>query len=437
MNREQFLKLSFQSKSHLFTSWWTRALAEFTDLPGVAIEYAPYTLIKQPWGMSVRKPDGEYEKLDGYEGTGPVFSIESKVTVTPEWLPNISSTIETDLGILGANAIVLVEPFGSKIPYMNREVSIGEIEKIIAPSLESNPPPGTSRDNLDPSKFYVFELKKLGQAVEFISAIMDLFTITLTQKTLLPPPGIEEYRKELLSDPSLDLNDPIQLSAYESKLLAFDREYLKDDPSYGKFASGKMLADSRKKLFLSMGAEGGFGKRGEIVGISRTLDEGLPTEPTEWAASLNGSRAGSYSRGAETQEGGVAAKKMLAASNNYVIKKGDCGSTMGITRLYTKEILNSIRGRTVINGTSQTKVAKNADVSSYLGKHIRTRSPMYCRLPGETICSVCAGDSMARYETGISIPLTEISHSILIARMKAMHTNALKVNDFDINTVFT
>lgn len=437
MKRLEYLKQSFLAKEYLEVAWWIRALSEFFDPPGGPALTRPWTLVHQPWGLGVILPDGKVEKIDDYSGKGPLFSLTDKVDVDSQWLVNIKTPLTTDLGILGANALLLAEVFGAKIPFMNHEVSIPKIEAIIAPILTSNPDPKDQVDLSDPTKIFVFEYLNMNKGIEFICAIMELFTVGLTQKTLLPPPGIDKYRQELLAAPGLNLDDPVQLAEFESKLLKYDAEYLKDDPSFGKFASGKILKDSRKKLHLSMGAEGGFRKDGGIIGIATPLTQGVPRDPEKAVAAINGARSGSFSRGHETMEGGVAAKKMLAASNNYVIVPTDCGSTMGIERRYTPWLLSSLRGRTVISGKTQKQIDVNADVSAYLGQVVRTRSPMYCRLPGEQICAVCAGAGMARYETGISIPLTEISAGILNARMKAMHTNSLTVNDFDLNTLFT
>lgn len=434
MKKSEYLKHSFINKRYLEVQWWTRVIAEFMETPGKLLPTEPFTLVRAPTGINVVLPDGTYEPLEGYSGTGPVFTIFDKVTIDNSWLPNVQGEIETDLGILLANAILITETFGTKIPYMNSAISISAIEKIVAPRLTSNPAPG---EPIDPTKFYVFENNNLSKGIELIGVVMELFTIGMTKKTMLPPPGVAEYKKTLLADPNLNLNDPIQLAAFEKKLMAYDAEYLKDDPSFGKFASGKILKDSRKKLYLSMGAEGGFTKDGSITGIATSLSEGIPMTPDAFVATANGARAGSYSRGAETQEGGVAAKKMLAASNNYIISEGDCGSTLGLERRYTPWLVNSLRGRTIIEGKRQYKVPIDADVGAYLGKFIRTRSPMYCKVPGEEICSTCAGDAMARYGTGITLPLTEISHAILTARMKAMHTNALTVKEFDLKTLFS
>ncbi len=437
MKKQDYLKESYKHKRYLYTDWWVRCLSNFTDTAPPKDPYPPYTLVKQPWGIGTTIEDGSIVPIDDYDGKGPLFTSSTPVSVDSTWLVNITEPIETKFGILAANAVLLAEVFGKKIPYMNKQISIPDIEAVIMPRLTSDPKDMRTVDANDLSKIYVFEYMNLSKGIELISTVMDLFTIGLTMKTLLPPPGIEEKKKEMLARPGLNLNDPIQMAAFEKELLDFDYEYLKGDPSLDKFASGKILQDSRKKLFLSMGAEGGFSKDGSIIGISRSLSEGLPTDPDEYVATVNGSRSGSFSRGYETMQGGVAAKKMLAASNNYVIVDGDCGSTMGIIRKYQKWLLPSLKGRTIINGKSQYKVKDTDDVSKYLGESIRTRSPMYCKMKGEEICSVCAGDAMAKYKTGIALPLTEVSHAILTASMKAMHTNTLTVNNFNLDDLFT
>lgn len=436
MKLSEFMKRSWQAGRYKEVAWWIRVFTDFVESPNAAPVTEPYYLVKQPWGLGVMMPDKSIEKIDDYPGKGPAFDAKFPLTIDQEWVPNINVPTETTLGILLANTLLISESFGKKIPYINKEVTIDAIEAIVAPRLTSDPKPGEQPSD-SPQVIHVFEYMSMNKGIEVIVSIMELFTVALTRKTLLPPPGIKEYRAKLLAEGNYNLDDPIQLADFEAKLLKYDAEYLKGDPSFGKFASGKILKDARKKLFLSMGAEGGFSKDGTIVGISRSLSEGQPRNPREFVAAINGSRSGSFSRGHETMEGGVAAKKMLAASNNYVITKDDCGSTMGLERTYHPWLVKSLRGRTIINGKTQEKVDINADTSQYLGKKIRTRSPMYCRKPGEQICSVCAGDAMARYGTGIAIPLTEISHAILTARMKAMHTNALTVNNFSIEELFT
>ena len=437
MKRSEFIRLAWAEKRYRTIEWWVRCFTEFVEQPNAPQPTRSYFLVKQPWGMGVVMPDGKIEKLDDAPKSGPTFDSKFQLKIDSSWLPNVKSELDTTLGILMSNTLLISESFGSKIDYINGEVKIGTIESIIAPRLTSDPEPGKPPVATVSDPIFVHELMSMNRGIEVIVSIMELFVVTMTKRTVLPPTGIKKFRESLLKSKNYNLNDPIQMADYESQLLKFDAEYLKDDPSFGKFTSGGILKDSRKKLYLSMGAEGGFSSNGTIVGIPTSLSEGQPEDAASRVAIINGSRAGSYSRGHETMEGGVAAKLMLAASNNYVITKDDCGSTLGLERLYTPWLVNSLKGRTIINGKSQVKVPMDADTKQYIGQVIRTRSPMYCRKTGEHICSVCAGDNMARYETGISLPLTEISHAILIARMKAMHTNALTVKTFEIEDIFS
>lgn len=438
MKKHEYLRRSYVAKRYLDLDWWVRTLAEFFDPPGKPAPSVPYTLVKQPWGLGCIMEDGKIEKIEDYT-QGPLFTVKDELEVTPEWLPNITAPVKTRLGLLVSNTLLLACVFGKKIPYINKPFYIEDIEsQYIAPRLTSDPQPGEPADLDDPDKIYVFEMLKLNHGIEMINSMMEIFTVALTEKSMLPPPGIDAYKQQLLSDPNLDLNDPVQLADFESKLKKYAIEtHLRDDPSYGKFLTGKILNDSYRKQFLSLGAEGGFRKDGGITGVPFSLSDSVPLDPETYPAIVNGARAGSHSRGFETQEGGVAAKRMLAASNNYVIPDTDCGSDMGLLRYYHPWLIRSLRGRTIIVGKTQKKIESNEDTSAYLGKFVRIRSPLYCRLAGEQICKVCAGEAMGRYTTGISLPLTEISAGILTARLKAMHTNNLVVNDFDLETVFT
>lgn len=441
MKKIEFLKLAFQNKRYQEKNWCVRILSEFSEKPGAPLPKKPYTPIRDSWGISITLPTGDPVRLEDHT-SGPLFKMSDVIEVDSSWLGNIKESMTTRFGILLANALLIHHAYGDKIPFINGEVSISKVESIVAPRLTSDPPEGQEPVISEQAMslggpIFVHEYLKMGQGIEFIASIMELFTIALTEKSILPPTGIKEFKEKLNKEYEGRLHDPIVMAEYEEKLKAFDAAYLKDDPSFGKFTSGKVLNDSRKKLFLSMGAEGGFSKDGSITPITNSLTDGYPDDPDKYVAVINGFRAGSFSRGAETVEGGVAAKKMLAAANNYVIRPGDCGSTLGLRRYYTKALAPTLQGRTVIIGKEQIKVPLGGDTSPYLGQVIAARSPMFCKLPGENICATCAGEAMARYETGIALPLTEISAAILAARMKAMHTNSLKVNDFDLNTLFT
>lgn len=454
MQRIEFLHLAFQQKRYRSSAWIIRILSEFHEPAGKPLPTEDFTPIRDGRGLYFINLEGQPERIDDYvPNSGPLFGLLDEADIDRSWLPNVVGTVRTDVGRLLANALMITEPFGMKIPYINAEMSVGTIEKIVASRLEDDPreyvaaklarrkftPPTPDwTGDIDTGPIYVYEMLDMGRGLEILTSVMELFSYAMTRKNILPPPGIKEFKEQLIAEYGEEnLNDPVILSDFEDRLKKFDAAYLKGDPAFGKFVTGKILNDSRKKLHLAMGAEGGFAKGGKITAITSSLYEGIPRDPAKITAVFNGARAGSFSRGAETVEGGVAAKKMLAAANNYVIVDTDCGSKLGLGRIWSKSIVNSIRGRTVIEGANQVKVPVEADVTVYTGQWAIVRSPAYCKLEGENICKVCAGEALGRYATGVALPLTEISAAILAARMKAMHTNALKVNDFDIDTVFT
>ena len=69
-----------------------------------------------------------------------------------------------------------------------------------------------------------------------------------------------------------------------------------------------------------MGAEGGnFTDKVTITPVINSLQEGWPTDPVEFTAMMNGLRYASFSRGSETVKGGVSAKYLLRAGNNFKI----------------------------------------------------------------------------------------------------------------------
>lgn len=454
MQRIDFLHLAFQQKKYRSSAWIVRILSEFHEPAGKPLPTEDLTPIRDARGLYFIDLEGKQERIDDYApNSGPLFGLLDEAQIDRSWLPNVVGTMTSDVGRLLANALMITEPFGMKIPYINAELSVGTIEKIVASRLEDDPrdilqaklanrkpiyPEPDWTGEIDNGPIYVYEMLNMGRGIEILTSVMELYSYAMTRKNILPPTGIKEFKEALIAEYGEErLNDPVVLSEFEDRLKKFDAEYLKDDPAYKKFVTGKILNDSRKKLFLSMGAEGGFAKGGKITAITSSLYEGIPRDKKKITAVFNGARAGSFSRGAETVEGGVAAKKMLAAANNYVIVDTDCGAMFGLIRTWSKEIVGSLRGRTIMEGTNVFKVGPDDDVSIYIGKNIRVRSPAYCRLDGENICKVCAGEALGRYATGVALPLTEISAAILVARLKAMHTNALKVNDFEIDTVFT
>ena len=388
---------------------------------------------KRDWGFEVIVPNTNategapeyiFDRIDDAEKGMPLFGFMDVVVAQPGWLPNITVPTETVVGRLHLNSLCIVNAFGDKIPFVNTSpFSIAKIEQYVVEHMKDTPPPGAPRD---PKVFYCDELIKFNNSIPFIEELSSLSLISSTPRLICPPTGLKEYRETLIKEYGDRLTDPVIFAEFEGKLKQFDKDYMKGDPTDGKFASGKVMNIARKKMFLTVGVEMGFQNSKKVNPILTSLYEEYPKDSEKLTMIFNGQRAGSYSRGAETVDGGVTEKVTNRALADYAIKSGDCGTQLGKTNIFYEHDYAQLAGRYLISDTGKTTLIETSDdAKSYLGKVIRVRSPQYCITPGELICEVCAGVKFAKFRTSLSIPVQEISSTVLLSKLKKMHGTVL------------
>ena len=91
-----------------------------------------------------------------------------------------------------------------------------------------------------------------------------------------------------------------------------------------------------------------------------------------------------------------------------------------------------------ISGTPEGKLVENInEANNYLGKVVRVRSTQYCKSPGQTYCTTCAGERLSRFKKGLAIPATDMTSAILAASMAAMHKNTTTTAKIDYSTCFS
>lgn len=434
MKKLDYLKLALAYNACYKRAW---IISAFSITKGTQqSEAEPYIgkLIYEAWGYSFYNDKLEIEKIDDADPKQPLFAFKDRLTIDQTWVNNIAEPTETSIGNVLFNNICLIPAFGNKIPFITGRVSIAALEDYIAPLLKSVPEDNEVRDT---TALYVDEYIRFVDSLQFISSLSQLTAWSATPKALTPPTGIKAFKTELLKKYEGKLHDPVELSKFEAELLAFDDAYLKDDPGYGTFLSGKVKNIARKKMFLTLGAEEGFKKTLQVEPVINSLEEGWPTDPQQFTALMNILRAGSFSRGSETIKGGVSAKMLLRAANNFRIQDTDCGTTLGIHRVFDSTNIQQLVGRYLIDKGQPVLVENNTAATNYMGKPLLVRSPMYCILDGDTICKVCAGVKLSQYPTGLSIPLTEISSIILTTSLKAMHGKVLSTGQMNLQTAFT
>lgn len=435
MKKIEYLKLVLANPIHRTKNWILSAFSitrmNASDQPG---DVYYLKVFRTELGYFFINEAAEKEKIDDADISAPLFSFHDRLTVDSSVVENAIDSVETSIGNVLFNKWCIAPAFGTKLPFVTGVVSIDAIENIIAPKLKDTPINESDRSN---QYFYVDEYLKFVDSLTFVSTLSQLVAYAGTRKNMTPPTGIKEFKEKLIKEYEGRLTDPVVLAEFEGKLKAFDDEYLKDDPSYGKFLSGKLKDTSRKKMFLALGSEDGFKDSVKANPVLNSLHEGWPTEPEQLVSMMNSLRAGSYFRGAETVKGGVAAKILLRASNNFRIEDKDCGSTLGISRLVTADNADTFVGRYILQGSKSLLLENKIAVNNYLNKGIHVRSPMYCKLEGDRICKICAGNRLSQLPDGLSIPLTEITGTLLYAAMKKMHSTVLKTAKLDVNQYIT
>lgn len=439
MDKIQYLKLAIGHKAHQYKAWVFSLVTQVHESPDDYLKDPyPYRLVQLPSGYFFVQPkegsdEVELLPIDKTKLGEPLFTFTEKIEIDSSWLPSIKDKLTSTVGILLVNAICLTDVFYDRIPYINSAITVEKIETMIAKKLKDTPKQGEQRD---PSFFYVDEYCHFMDKLRYVEVFAPLCLWSATKKNLVQPVGIKAFRDKLVKEYGDKLRDPAYLAEFEDKLRDFDKEYLKDDPTLGKFTSGKIQNIARKKLFLSSGAEMGFKVESKVDPVVPSLYDGWGYNPKDFVSSMNGLRAGSFARGSETIKGGVTAKALLRSLGSFKILMEDCGTKEGLTRLYRDDNIDKTVGRYMIVSGKTTPVTAEL-AKTFIDKEISIRSPLYCRSKGETFCKYCVGDQIAANPEGLSLAITDVSNVILYAFMKLMHGKRLSTAHYDFNVTLT
>lgn len=431
-NKLAFFLAAMKAEVFRRPAWVISAFA-VTDNDGESWKKEPY-----PYRI-IRNKDGVYY-LDPNQDNQPVllssvlneplFKFKDRVTINAGDVMNFTEgSIETSYGNILFNCTCFVYPFGKKIPYFEGKISARKAESFILDRLLDNPENVEDRVvSADPTKdpIYVDEYLKFTNAMFNLTAYTQLCVPACSPKSITPPPGVVELRTRLLEENKDKLHDPATIAKIDAVLIDYMKEYLKDDESMG-FLTEKSFRKVRRKLYLMGGAEAGMNEGVDVELIPKSLYEGW--DPAKFAIMNTASRAGSYSRGAQTELGGEATKWLFRASSNMTVTQEDCGfNDLGVEFLAMPGEEKNLIGFTALiksgNTTVSNKITKE-NVGEYLGKVVTLRSPMYCKLAKTDFCKVCVGDRLGTNPTGLSTAVAEYGGVFLDILMSAMHGTEL------------
>lgn len=395
-----------------------------------------YCLYSDNTGHYVKIPmlDGtynpDYVKLEDAIPNQRPFTQKDVIDLMPGDLPNVTENIRTTIGRVIANYVLLVHPFNDKIPFINKKFNAATVGDIIKDKLKDDPKEESDRK---PNEFYVSELLKLAKGGYFLEGISQAVTWGLTEKIMLPPPGIAEYKQQLFQEYAGRLSEAAVIAEIDAKLLEFYKEYIKGDEGLNFLISKKSINVVAKKKFLMHGAEVGLdGNTVNVELVKNSLYEGW--DPNNFAAMNNSLRLGSYARGAETMLGGVEVKWMQRASSNLNVIKEDCGTKLGKTVLVTQETIKDVAGFNILENNENIYIEDKEQAGAYLGKVVTVRSPMYCRGEKTDYCTFCLGKRLSATPTALSSAVSAYGSVFLLISLANAHAKALELAEMDLES---
>lgn len=344
----------------------------------------------------------------------PAFEIYDELVLHAGDIENFNDTtpITTTYGRYIANYFSLANPFGSIIPYINKEVTIPAIESIIA-------------DKIRTKELTTEQGGKYLDNTFFIGSFGEMAIPGLTRKSLTTSPEVKKRKKELLVKYKDQLDDPVILAQIEDELIKLDKEWLKGDPSMGFYGdTGKKFNIHRKKQYVIGGLIEDFSKeKGKYEFITNSLSDGWDID--SFVTICNEIRKGSYGRGIETAKGGALSKSVLRLMQNLKITGDDCKTTEYLDFILTEELAPKFYGRYIIENGRLVLLDKN-NYKQYINKHVKMRSLMYCKQK-DGYCHICAGEYFKNLgQDVIGVLALELTSVFTKMSLKGMHGIKLK-----------
>lgn len=411
MTRVKYFKIALKEKLIHKLKWFVAVL-------NIYVKENEYCVERD--GVMYVKLNGSEYPLDDYVKNEPILDHTASVTLSREEISNIEGTVDTTVGKAIINYLLIANPIGGAIPYLNHSgIGAKEIESKVMELLGSD-------------KITVEQYLKFVDNTVYISNLSRYLLQPITKKNLLPPPNIEKTKKELIDTYDKKYgkgwqNNQIHAGEFISELEKVDKEYLKDDPSTGVTMVGKALESRRKTLLVFGASPSKLDPNPKFM--FNSLSEGYELDAEIMSGVTNGIIDGSLARGKETQIGGVIYKVLTKMGRDMRIVPGDCGTKLYKKIKVTESNSSALTGLNMVEGNNLVEIS---DPKSLIGKTIQLRSPLFCKSGGKDYCEVCVGRTLKEKKEALGIMFTYISEVFLSASLKKMHNAGLKLTEFSI-----
>jgi len=338
---------------------------------------------------------------------GDFFISKSDIIEIDSSIKNVKGKIKTTYGKLLLNSVLLIDPFGDIIPYINDspfdmlKIKTFIIDKVL-------------EKKIDASMIYRFFTN-----YDYISTLCELFVPSISKNLLTLNQKVEKKKKMLFKENKDNLNDSVTMVKIENELINLDKELNSDEDSKG-FVTDKSFDIHRKRMFSTFGIIEPFGEEKKDFYFAKgNLDDGW--DKGDLPHIFNEIRKSIYGRGIDTAKGGAITNDMARIFQDTLITQEDCKTKRGISFKITNNNKNQLINRYIIEDNKTILVTKDI-ISKYINKTVTLRSPMTCAVKDGNYCYKCCDYlwEIKKLKLLNVIPV-KISSSIMMLSMKSMH----------------
>lgn len=355
------------------------------------------------------------------------YNTWDKFTIPAKYFYDKQPKIETTVGRFIANKFILQ---GSNtigvVEYLNytlNKKAIGNLDTLIGQLY--------MEDTIDRNAFneYLDHRDTIGYWLN------GMLAHTISERMAKPLPEIEKKKAELCKkyEKELEAGDLDVMTKISDELVAYAKDILKNDPGMDLYTSGDLdFGNNYKNNSIIKGAV-----MNEINDsydfISTSFMNGIDIK--DIPAHANSILASQYPASIATADAGYMGKKLLALLQMMEVDEEgtDCHTKNLIPITINNHNKNDLLYTWIKNGNDEVMLDRN-NISSYVGKTVKMRTPMSCI--NDKICSKCAGKLFYMLDAKqAGLFSVQISHAALNLGLKAKHNSVVEIFSLDPSTL--
>lgn len=285
------------------------------------------------------------------------------------------------------------------------------------------------------------DMKSWQNTMQWMMPFEDVLSPNHTEKMIACTKAIDAKKQELLEKykNKVDAGDIATVSEIEKELLAFAKDYLKDDPAYDTILSGAggKFENNFKNMYVMKGAimnpDPYATKKYDIV-TSNYLDG---VTPDEYSIIAGSATYGAYSRGKKTADGGFWEKLFISAYQHIQLdpKGSDCGTKRHITVDLDEDNIDDYMYCYVIKDNGELELIDSKTKNKFIGKRVNMRFASMCESK-TGICNMCAGELLYVGAQNIGVTMAQIPDRLKNICMKSFHDSTVQTTTFDAMKAF-